>query len=140
MMAITTVPEDTKPPPLLPDTQDAPRAEIPVILPDMFVSFLAQKPKVNPHYEKVRMESEAWINEFVHYFCERITRTLIEKSRKCDFDERMKKRIFKTNFSFFCSISAPEAGPEELRTICDWGNWVEFPSTPKPCSTVELFH
>lgn len=36
----------------------------------------------------------------------------------------MKRRICGTDFSFFVSISAPEAGPEELRTMCDWGNWV----------------
>ena len=45
--------------------QDATRARIPVFLPDMFVSFLARTPRVNPLYEKVKMESEAWINRFV---------------------------------------------------------------------------
>ena len=42
--------------------QNAPPVRIPVLLPDMFVSFMARKPRVNPHYEKVREESEAWIN------------------------------------------------------------------------------
>ena len=32
---------------------------IPVLLPDMFVSFLAQKPRVYSHYERVKRESEA---------------------------------------------------------------------------------
>jgi len=34
-----------------------------IILPDMFVSFMALTPKVNRHYERVRAESEAWIIE-----------------------------------------------------------------------------
>ena len=38
------------------------KSRIPVLLPDMFVLFLAQKPRVNPHYETVKTESEAWIN------------------------------------------------------------------------------
>ena len=32
-----------------------------VMMPDMFVSFLAQEPQINPNYEKVKGESEAWI-------------------------------------------------------------------------------
>lgn len=40
--------------------------EIPVILPDLFVSFLSRTPQLNPHYEKVRAESEAWISKFVN--------------------------------------------------------------------------
>ena len=36
-----------------------------VLLPDMFVSFLAQKPRINPHYDAVKIESEAWIERFV---------------------------------------------------------------------------
>ena len=38
-------------------------ATIEITLPDMFVSFMAVQPKVNPHYERVRAESEAWIIE-----------------------------------------------------------------------------
>ena len=39
--------------------------EIPALLPDMFVSFLSRKPQLNPHYESIRAESEAWISESV---------------------------------------------------------------------------
>lgn len=38
----------------------------------------------------------------------------------------MSRKIHACDFSYFVSICAPEAGPEELRTMCDWGNWV-FP-------------
>ena len=34
-----------------------------VILPDFFVSFLSVTPRTNPHYERVRAESERWISE-----------------------------------------------------------------------------
>jgi hypothetical protein len=33
-----------------------------VYLPDMFVLFLSERPRVNPHYETVRRESEAWLS------------------------------------------------------------------------------
>jgi hypothetical protein len=35
--------------------------QITVLLPDMFQTFLKQKPLVNPHYEDVKMESEEWL-------------------------------------------------------------------------------
>ncbi|GIJ99409.1 terpene cyclase [Aspergillus viridinutans] len=81
---------------------------IPVHLPQLFVLFLSENPVVNPHYEEVRKESEAWL------------------ANECSFDERSRRILHKTDFSYFCSVAAPDAGPEELRTVCDWGNWV-FP-------------
>ncbi|RAL02054.1 terpene synthase family protein [Aspergillus ibericus CBS 121593] len=77
-------------------------------LPDMFVLFLSGEPTVNQHYECVRQQSESWI------------------SRECSFDERAQRRLHKCDFAYFCSIAMPEAQPEELRTVIDWGNWV-FP-------------
>ena len=38
---------------------------IPVTLPDLFVSFLAKKPKVNSYYDKIRTESEVWVSRSV---------------------------------------------------------------------------
>ncbi|KAI1175288.1 isoprenoid synthase domain-containing protein [Nemania sp. FL0916] len=79
-----------------------------VRIPNMFVSFLADPPRVNPNYGRVKAESEAWISDF------------------CSFDKKMSKIISKCDFSYFIAIAAPEAAPEEYRTLCDWGNWV-FP-------------
>ncbi|KAL3464020.1 terpene synthase metal binding domain protein [Aspergillus heterothallicus] len=79
-----------------------------VHLPQMFTLFLSGEPPVNPHYAEIRAESEKWLAE------------------KCAFAERATRRLSKTDFSYFCSVSAPRAGREELRTVCDWGNWV-FP-------------
>ncbi|KAL8685420.1 MAG: hypothetical protein Q9224_005822, partial [Gallowayella concinna] len=77
-----------------------------VMLPDMFVSFLAQEPQINPNYDKVKEESEAWI------------------AHLCQYDEKTYIKHVKADFPYFVSIWAREAGAEELRTICDWMNWV----------------
>ena len=36
-----------------------------VVLPEMFLLFLAQSPCVNPHYDDTRWESEAWLSKSV---------------------------------------------------------------------------
>ncbi|KAI4189220.1 MAG: hypothetical protein L6R41_001600 [Letrouitia leprolyta] len=76
-----------------------------VTMPDMFVSFLARKPQINPHYDRVKGESEAWIAEL------------------CGYSQKNYQKHIKADFSYFVSIWAREAEPEELRTICDWMNW-----------------
>ena len=35
-----------------------------VIIPDLFVSFISQKPKPNPYYEVMKKESEAWMKQY----------------------------------------------------------------------------
>ena len=35
-----------------------------VIIPDLFVSFVSQKPKPNPYYEVIKKESEAWMKQY----------------------------------------------------------------------------
>jgi hypothetical protein len=35
-----------------------------ITLPNLFTDLLAETPRINPHYEKVREESEKWINEY----------------------------------------------------------------------------
>jgi hypothetical protein len=34
-----------------------------VVLPDLFRLFLSEPPRVNPHYEMIKKESEAWFVE-----------------------------------------------------------------------------
>ena len=36
-----------------------------VVIPDLFVSFFAQRPKPNPYYEVIKKESEAWMKQYV---------------------------------------------------------------------------
>lgn len=38
----------------------------------------------------------------------------------------MQKIVNACDFSYFCSIAAPDAPEDRLRTMCDWGNWVSF--------------
>ncbi|KAL7784317.1 isoprenoid synthase domain-containing protein [Trichoderma ceciliae] len=82
--------------------------QITVLLPDMFQTFLKQKPLVNPYYEAVKLESEEWLGRF------------------CLFGPNMRRKINKCDFSYFCAIAAPFASRTRYRTLCDWGNWV-FP-------------
>ncbi|KAH6712403.1 pentalenene synthase [Leptodontidium sp. MPI-SDFR-AT-0119] len=87
---------------------DVPHGKMLVIIPDMFTSFMALPPTINQFYLDVRAESEVWI-------CDKLKAS-----------ERLGAIIAKTDFSLFCAISAPDADKAELRTMCDWGNWV-FP-------------
>lgn len=79
-----------------------------VVIPDLFTSFLAEPPSLNPHYHPVRAESEQWL----------VT------SSECDY--KMQKKIHAIDFSYFCAVLAPKANYERFRLICDWGNWI-FP-------------
>ncbi|KAL4986825.1 terpene synthase metal binding domain protein [Aspergillus falconensis] len=81
---------------------------VPVQLPSLFVLFLSGTPDLNPHYNEIKFESEKWLAD------------------KCLLDVRARTRLAKTDFSYFCAVATPKAGREELRTVCDWGNWV-FP-------------
>ncbi|KAL8729913.1 MAG: hypothetical protein Q9181_004839 [Wetmoreana brouardii] len=86
-----------------------PLADDQIRMPDMFVSFLAQEPQINPKYEKVKGESEAWIAQL------------------CQYDQKTYIKHVRADFPYFVSIWARDAEPEELRTICDWMNWVSLP-------------
>jgi hypothetical protein len=58
------------------------------------------------------------------YLCvERGTVTLTVCST-CNMDAKTAKRVAQCNFSYFSAICAPDANPEGLRILCDWGNWV----------------
>ncbi|KAG6993738.1 hypothetical protein G7Y79_00051g086580 [Physcia stellaris] len=77
-----------------------------LLLPDLFISFMAPEPRLNPRYEEVKQVSESWIAELCHY------------------DEKSYKKHVAADFPYMVAISARDAEPEEFRTICDWMNWV----------------
>jgi hypothetical protein len=79
-----------------------------VLMPDLFTSFLASAPLINPHYSSVREESEEWL----------------ASNWQCD--QKAQAKIKAIDFSYFCAILAPHANSERFRLICDWGNWI-FP-------------
>ena len=45
-------------------------------------------------------------------------------ARICHWTEEEHKKHVRADFSYLAAVMAPEAGPDELRTICDWSNWV----------------
>lgn len=121
-------------------------SKVDVVLPDMFRLFLSEPPRVNPHYDQVKSESEAWFSEFVSHFsfppilcvsrfvaCLLLypfelfpTKDDVRSIRKCHLDARLKRILDLTDFSYFCAVVSPDAEPLQLRTMCDWGNWVCF--------------
>ena len=95
-----------------------------VVLPDMFLLFLAQSPRVNPHYENIRRESEAWLLKSVSgRFIPEYESNVNRHER---FDARISNFVHHTDFSYFCAVVLPDASAEALRTLCDWGNWVSL--------------
>lgn len=43
------------------DQNPVPTGLVEIVLPEMFVYFLAQAPRVSPHYEVIKRESEDWL-------------------------------------------------------------------------------
>lgn len=84
-------------------------------LPDLFVTFISPEPKVNPHYEEVKRESEEWMRN-------NLWKNLSE--------QEIRKRCA-ADFCYFSAIMCPDAGKERFRTVCDWIYWVSF----KSCNT-----
>lgn len=77
-----------------------------VKIPDLFLSFCARSPRVNPHFARVKAESESWIREASGYSVEEA-----EKHKRA-------------NFPFFSGIVVPDADAERFRCVCDWVNWI----------------
>ncbi|GME26794.1 hypothetical protein GTA08_BOTSDO00928 [Neofusicoccum parvum] len=73
-------------------------------LPDLFVTFIAPEPKVNPHYDEVKREAEEWMRE-------NLWKELSEKEikKRCDAD-----------FCYFGAIMCPDIGKEEFRTVFEF--------------------
>lgn len=96
-----------------------------LVIPDMFVSFLAEKGRVNIHYKDVRAESIVWLAEWVGglngslYY---LTSELL--FRICGFDAKRIETYVKADFAHIAAGFGPEADSEGCRTYCDWMNWV----------------
>ncbi|KKZ62473.1 hypothetical protein EMCG_03136 [[Emmonsia] crescens] len=75
-------------------------------IPDLFVSFLAQKPVPNPNYAKVKGLLEASMRDIYGY-------------RAGEYAKRVQ-----ADFSYFAALFAPTAAGPEYRTICDYFHWI----------------
>ena len=100
-----------------------------VVIPDLFVSFVAQRPKPNPYYEVIKKESEAWMKQYeTTHSLPRLqweTQVAADASvRICHWTEKEHMKHVRADFPYFAAVWTTEAGPDEFRTICDWCNWV----------------
>ncbi|KAI8624673.1 Presilphiperfolan-8-beta-ol synthase [Xylariaceae sp. FL1651] len=77
-----------------------------VNIPDMFSSIMSVEPLLNPHYEKVKVEADAWA-------------AMVYK-----LDENKAKRNAKADFAYMNAIWAPDADEEAFRMMVDWHHWV----------------
>ncbi|KAI0487794.1 Presilphiperfolan-8-beta-ol synthase [Xylaria cf. heliscus] len=77
-----------------------------VNIPDMFSSIMSVDPLMNPHYEKVKPEADAWA------------------AMVYNLDEKMAKRNAKADFAYMNAIWAPHADEEAFRMMVDWHHWV----------------
>ncbi|KAH7021788.1 hypothetical protein B0J12DRAFT_389201 [Macrophomina phaseolina] len=85
------------------------------ILPDLFVTFISPEPKVNPHYEQVKKESE-----------ESMRKTLWKNLSEQEVEKRCA-----ADFCFFSAIMCPDVDKEKFRTVCDWIYWVSLKAVPR---------
>ncbi|KAF5846417.1 hypothetical protein GGP41_003797 [Bipolaris sorokiniana] len=83
-----------------------------VIIPNLYKCFLTQEPRSNQGYQVAKLESERWL------------------AKTCDFAPSMSKKVNACDFSYFISIAAPDAPPDRLKTLCDWGNWLSVGVAP----------
>ena len=100
-------------------------------LPDMFVSFCARPPRVNPHCAKIGIESGDWIEAYVrrgNTNASTLTCQFMYLYSILGLDERDAEKHKMGEFSFLAGINAPDAVPEKLRCVCDWLTWVVFPN------------
>lgn len=79
-----------------------------VRIPDMFASFMSIEPRTNPHYSKVKRESEEWIAEILR------------------LDEKAARRNSKADFTYLAALWIPDADEEALRVVVDWLHWIFF--------------
>ncbi|KAI1124634.1 Presilphiperfolan-8-beta-ol synthase [Nemania abortiva] len=77
-----------------------------VIIPDMFSSIMSVQPVLNPYYETVKPEADAWA-------------AMVYK-----LDEKMAERNQKADFAYMNAIWAPQADEEAYRMMVDWHHWV----------------
>ncbi|KAG5288872.1 terpene synthase metal binding domain protein [Histoplasma capsulatum G186AR] len=76
-----------------------------VTIPDLFVSFLAQKPVPNPSYAKVKWSQEV----------------SMRNGRECYYPKRAQ-----ADFAYFAALLAPKAAEPEYQTICDYISWIFY--------------
>ncbi|KAI0424115.1 Presilphiperfolan-8-beta-ol synthase [Xylaria sp. FL1042] len=91
---------------ILTSEDQSPSKTYSVNIPDMFSSIMSVEPLINPNYEKVKPEADAWA------------------AMVYNLDENMAKRNAKADFAYMNAIWAPHADAEAYRMMVDWHHWV----------------
>ncbi|KAI1163815.1 Presilphiperfolan-8-beta-ol synthase [Nemania serpens] len=84
----------------------APAKSLSVNIPDMFSSIMSIEPLLNPYYDKIKPDADAWA------------------AMVYNLDENMAKRNSKADFAYMNAIWAPNADEEAYRMMVDWHHWV----------------
>ncbi|KAJ5713106.1 uncharacterized protein N7483_010287 [Penicillium malachiteum] len=79
-----------------------------VIVPDMFSSIMSTIPKVNKHYEAVKIECNLWVKQIL------------------GLSEAQYQKNLKAEFALLGSLWVPEADKDALRLVIDWLQWVFY--------------
>lgn len=77
-----------------------------ILLPDLFKSFFASQPTINPHYARGGHESDRWICAWLN------------------LDEQKAERFRALDFNYNAAVWASEAPHDRFRLLCDWGAWI----------------
>ncbi|KAL6883036.1 isoprenoid synthase domain-containing protein [Trichoderma longibrachiatum] len=69
---------------------------------------MAAEPTINPHYEDVKTEADAWFKNLLQ----------LKGKEEAKFN--------KTDFGFAAAVWAPSADKNRFRTVVDWANWIFY--------------
>lgn len=104
-----------------PPDQDSSSGVTTVVIPDIFESFMARAPVVNPHYDSVNAQALKWASEY-DLLPSRVHKLTLD--RICGYTSSETDRMRRGDFAYFGAVSVPDAEPDKLKTIVDWLNWV----------------
>lgn len=79
---------------------------ITILLPNLFRSFFAPEPPINPHYARAGHESDRWICAWLN------------------LDEQKAEHFRALDFNYNAAVWASEAPHDRFRLLCDWGSWI----------------
>ncbi|KAL4916019.1 pentalenene synthase [Aspergillus aurantiobrunneus] len=91
--------------PMAKETLSSEKKTVTVLLPDIFISWAAVQPKVNPYYQQVKSELESWVSEM------------------CKLDQRSMDKLMRSDFTCYSSAIISDADLEEYRTYSAWMIW-----------------
>ncbi|KAI5921428.1 Presilphiperfolan-8-beta-ol synthase [Camillea tinctor] len=86
-------------------SEDSPNVQY-VRLPDLFTSFMSEKPTVNPNYFRVKSKADSWIARLI--------------KASAEWEENNSK----TDMAYLASLWGPACDGDTLRVLVDWSHWL----------------